>query len=96
MTKLSPAEAYQRHLQSERRNAAIERQRADYQEDIARLLELYANGSLRRPGTKPERKVKEATSYTTTRLAGGLESSLAADKAAKTRRDRRAARKAQG
>jgi hypothetical protein len=86
--RLTASETYARHAAQVRRNAAIERQRVEIQADIARLNDLYANGSLKRPGAKPEPQFKEATRFTVERLAGGLASSVAADKAAVTRRAR--------
>jgi hypothetical protein len=86
--RLTPAEAYNRQAAHDRRTAAIERQRVEIQADIARLNDLYANGSLTRPGAKPKPQFKEATRFTVERLAGGLDASVAADKAAVTRRTR--------
>ena len=86
--RLTSAQAYALHAQKVRRDAAVERQRAEIQADIARLNDLYANGSLKRPGAKPEPQFKEAARFTVERLAGGLASSVAADRAASTRRKR--------
>ena len=88
-----------------RRNEAIARQAEEIQADIARLQDLYANGSHKRPGAKPEPAFTEATSYKVTRLPGGASLSGRKGRAPKDtspeaeakrarRRERRAARKA--
>jgi hypothetical protein len=86
--RLSPAEAYKLHLQSVRRNAAIERQRQDYKADVARIQALYAEGAPRKAPAVVAPQFTEAGAYTVTRLPGGLKASAAADKAAATRRKR--------
>jgi hypothetical protein len=87
-SRLTTAEAYRRHAQQVRRNAAVERQRVEVQADLARLQELYANGSLKRKQAAPAPLFKEAATRTATRLPGGLAASVAADRAAAARRGR--------
>ena len=86
--RLTVAEAYKRHIKTVRRNAAIERQRVEVQADVQRLQDLYANGSLKRKQEAPAPTYKEADTYVTTKLPGGAKASLAAEKAAVTRRKR--------
>ena len=86
--RLTAAEVYKRHIQTVRRNAAIERQRQDYQADIARIQALYAEGSARKAPVEVKPQFKEAATYTVTQLHGGLAASVAADKAKVTRRSR--------
>jgi hypothetical protein len=86
--RLTPAQAYALHAAQVRRNAAIERQRVEIRADIVRLQALYADGSLCRRKTPVAPAFVEATRFTTERLAGGLKASVAADKAAVTRRKR--------
>ena len=103
LTRLTPAEAYKRQVQADRRQAAIERRTAEGQAEVARLLDLYANGSLKRRSAEAA-PVPEPTSYTVKRLPGGAalsgrkRSAASADEATEAkrakRRERRAARKA--
>jgi hypothetical protein len=86
--RLTSAEVYKRHIQTVRRNAAIERQRAEVQADISRVQALYQEGSKRRLQAPVEPSFKEATAYTVTQLPGGVKASKAAEKAAVTRRKR--------
>jgi hypothetical protein len=86
--RLTPAEAYKRHIQTVRRNAAIERQRVEVRADIERVQALYAEGSKRRLQAPVAPAFKESQTYTVQHLAGGLEASVAAEKAAVTRRKR--------
>jgi hypothetical protein len=88
LAKLTPAEAYKRHIETVRRNAAIERQRVEIQADIARVQALYADGAGRKEPVVAKPQYKEASSYTVTKLPGGLEASKAAEKGARTRRER--------
>jgi hypothetical protein len=88
LTKLTPAQTYALHLQKVRRQNAIDRMTAEVQADIKRVQALYTEGSTKRLQPAPEPTFKEATTYTVTHLAGGLEASVAASKAAKTRRAR--------
>jgi hypothetical protein len=99
-TRLAPAQAYALDAQRVRRAAAIERQRLDYQADIARIQDLYANGSLRKATPAVAPAFTEATSYTVTRLAGGAalsgrkRSVASGDEATEAKRARRRARRA--
>jgi hypothetical protein len=86
--RLTSAETYSAYIKRVRRNAAIERQRQDYQVDIARIQALYAEGAPRKTPVVVEPQFTEAAAYTTTRLSGGAKASAAADKAAVTRRKR--------
>ena len=86
--RLTVAEAYNRHIQTVRRNAAIERQRVEVQADIARVQALYTEGAGRKEAPKVKPQYTEATTYVTTKLPGGAKASLAAEKAAVTRRKR--------
>ena len=86
--RLTVAEAYKRHIQTVRRNAAIERQRVEVQGDISRVQALYTEGSLKRQQAAPAPTYKEAATYVTTKLPGGAKASIAAEKAAVTRRKR--------
>jgi len=86
--RLTVQQAYALHVERTRRNAAIERQRVEVQADIARVQELYTEGSLKRQQAAPAPTYKEAATYVTTRLPGGAKASLAAEKAAVTRRKR--------
>ncbi len=88
LTKLTPAQAYDLHVQTVRRNAAIERQRQEIQADIARVQALYTEGAGRREPVVAKPQYKEAAAYTVTRLPGGLDASVAAEKGARTRRER--------
>lgn len=88
VARLTAAQVYDLHNQKIRRDAAVERQRQEIQGDMARLADLYANGSLKRKQAAPEPQFKEAVARTVTRLAGGLAASVAADKAKATRRAR--------
>jgi hypothetical protein len=88
LAKLTPAEAYKRHIETVRRNAAIERQRVEIQADIARVQALYTDGAGRKEPVVAKPQYKEAAAYTVTRLPGGLEASKAAEKGAATRRGR--------
>ena len=99
--RLTPAEAYKLHIATVRRNAAIERQRQDYQADIARVQALYKEGSKRRLQAPAAPAVKEPEAYTVTRLPGGakaskrqLDMSPEAVARREKRRQQRAARKA--
>ena len=56
---------------ADRRNEAIARQATEVQADIARLQELYANGSLRKATPTVAPTYKEATTFTVKQLAGG-------------------------
>ena len=86
--RLTTAEVYKRHAQTVRRNAAIERQRQDYQADIARVQALYTEGSSRKAPVVAKPQFKQAATYTVTQLPGGAKASAAAEKAAATRRSR--------
>ncbi len=88
LAKLTPAEAYKRHIETVRRNAAIERQRLEVQADIARVQALYTEGAGRKEPVVAKPQFTEAKAYTVTRLPGGLEASKAAEKGAATRRGR--------
>ncbi len=88
LTKLTPAQAYDLHVQTVRRNAAIERQRQEIQADIVRVQALYTEGAGRREPVVAKPQYKEAAAYTVTRLPGGLDASVAAEKGARTRRER--------
>ena len=88
LTKLTPAEAYKRHIETVRRNAAIERQRVEVQADIARVQALYTEGAGRKEPVVAKPQFTEAKAYTVTHLAGGLNASMAAEKGAATRRGR--------
>ncbi len=86
--KLTASEAYNEHIKTVRRNAAIERQRQDYQADIKRVLALYAEGSTKRLQSTPVQTFTEAKAYAVVKLPGGLDASVAAEKGARTRRER--------
>jgi hypothetical protein len=86
--RLTSAEAYKRHIQTVRRNAAIERQRIEVRADIERVQALYAEGAPRKAPVEVAPQFTETSTYTVTHLAGGLKASVAADKAAVTRRKR--------
>ena len=86
--RLTAAEVYKRHIQTVRRNAAIERQRVEVRADIERVQALYAEGAQRKAPVEVKPQFKEAVTYTVTQLHGGLKASLAADKASATRRSR--------
>ena len=86
--RLTVAEAYNRHIQTVRRNAAIERQRVEVQADIARVQALYAEGAPRKAPVEVKPQFKEAATFTVTTLPGGLKASKAAEKGAVTRRKR--------
>lgn len=86
--RLTASETYALHATQVRRNAAIERQRVEIRADIERVQALYVSGSTRRLKTPVAPAFAEATRFTTERLAGGLKASVAADKAAVTRRKR--------
>jgi hypothetical protein len=88
LTKLTAAETYKLHLQKVRRQNAIDRMTAEVQADIKRIQALYAEGSTKRLQPAPEPTFKEAATFTTTRLPGGAEASVAAEKGARTRRER--------
>ncbi len=88
LAKLTPAEAYKRHIETVRRNAAIERQRVEIQADIARVQALYTDGAGRKEPVVAKPQYKEAAAYTVVKLPGGLEASKAAEKGAATRRGR--------
>ncbi len=87
-TRLTSAETYALYIKRVRRNAAIERQRQDYQADIARVQALYSEGAPRKAPTVAKPLFQEAPTFTLTQLPGGLKASVAADKAAVTRRKR--------
>jgi len=86
--RLTTAQAYNLHIQKVRRDAAVERQRQDYQADIARIQALYAEGAPRKAPVEVKPQFTQAATYTVTQLAGGLAASVAADKAKVTRRSR--------
>jgi hypothetical protein len=86
--RLTAAQAYNLHIQKVRRDAAVERQRQDYQADIARVQALYAEGASRKAPTVVKPQFKQAATYTVTQLPGGAKASAAAEKAAATRRSR--------
>jgi hypothetical protein len=86
--RLTAAETYKRHIQTVRRQAAIDRRTAEAQADIARVQALYAEGAPRKAPVEVKPQFKEAATYTVTQLHGGLKASLAADKASVTRRSR--------
>jgi hypothetical protein len=88
LAKLTSAEAYKRHIQTVRRNAAIERQRVEVQADLARLQALYTEGAGRKEPVVDKPQFTEAKGYTVVKLPGGLEASKAAEKGARTRRER--------
>jgi hypothetical protein len=88
LAKLTPAEAYKRHIETVRRNAAIERQRVEIQADIARVQALYTDGAGRKEPVVTKPQYKEAAAYTVVKLPGGLDASVAAEKGARTRRER--------
>ena len=102
--KLTAAESQKLQAKADRWASYIERQQTAIQEDLKRLQDLYANGSLVRRGAIAQPQFTEAESYTVTRLPGGInlsrkrgprvkdESPEAAAKREK-RRQRRAARK---
>jgi hypothetical protein len=69
--RLTPAQAYALDAQRVRRDAAIERQRLDYQADLARVQALYANGVGRKAKPVVEPTFTEATTFTVKQLAGG-------------------------
>ena len=86
--RLTASETYARHAAQVRRNAAIERQRVEVRAEIDRVQALYAEGSTKRLQPTPAPAFTTAARFTVERLAGGLASSVAADKAAVTRRAR--------
>jgi hypothetical protein len=86
--RLTSAEAYKRHIQTVRRNAAIERQRVEVRADIERVQALYAEGAPRKAPVEVAPQFTESATFKVTKLAGGLKASVAADKAAVTRRKR--------
>ncbi len=88
LTKLTAAETYKLHLQKVRRQNAIDRMTAEVQADIKRVQALYTEGSTKRLQPAPEPTFKEATQYTVTHLPGGAKASVAAEKGARTRRER--------
>jgi hypothetical protein len=88
LARLTPAETYNEYIKRVRRNAAIERQRVEVRADIERVQALYAEGSNKRLQPTPAPAFTEASAFTVNRLAGGLEASVAAEKATKTRRAR--------
>jgi hypothetical protein len=88
LARLTPAETYNQYIKRVRRNAAIERQRVEVRADIERVQALYAEGAPRKAPVAVAPQFTETTTYTVTHLAGGLKASVAADKAAVTRRKR--------
>jgi hypothetical protein len=86
--RLTASETYARHAAQVRRNAAIERQRVEVRAEIDRVQALYAEGSTKRLQPTPAPAFTTAARFTVERLAGGLASSVAADRAASTRRKR--------
>jgi hypothetical protein len=86
--RLTPAQAYDLHIQKVRRNAAIERQRVEVQADLARVQALYTEGAGRKEPVVVKPQFTEAKGYTVVKLPGGLEASKAAEKGARTRRER--------
>jgi hypothetical protein len=86
--RLTPAETYNQYIKRVRRNAAIERQRVEVRADIERVQALYAEGAPRKAPVAVVPQFTETATYTVTHLAGGLKASVAADKAAVTRRKR--------
>jgi hypothetical protein len=86
--RLTSAETYNEYIKRVRRNAAIERQRLEVRADIERVQALYAEGSNKRLQPTPAPAFTEASAFTVKRLAGGLEASVASEKAVKTRRAR--------
>jgi hypothetical protein len=76
MNKLTTAEAYALQVKKDRRAAALDR---NYGEAVV-------------VKTTEAPTFTPATTFTVTRLAGGMKARVAAEKAAKTRRERRAAK----
>jgi hypothetical protein len=86
--RLTPAETYNQYIKRVRRNAAIERQRVEVRADIERVQALYAEGAPRKAPVEVAPQFTESATFKVTKLAGGLKASVAADKAAVTRRKR--------
>ena len=86
--RLTPAEAYNEHIKRVRLQAAIDRRTAESRADTQRVLDLYTNGAPRKEPVVVKPQFTEAAAYTVTRLPGGLEASKAAEKGARTRRER--------
>ena len=92
-TKLTPAQAYAAQVKADRRQAALERiQDPIIQAEVQRISELYVSGGLNKKAKPQEPQFKEATTFTVTRLPGGVKASKAAEKAAATRRRNRKAK----
>lgn len=88
-TKLSPAAAYAKQKWEDRRQAALDRiNDPAIQAEVQRIQALYAEGAPRKAPVEVKPQFKEASTFTVTRLPGGLKASKAADKAAVTRRTR--------
>jgi hypothetical protein len=88
LTKLTPAEAYNEHIKRVRIQATIDRRTAESRADTQRVLDLYTNGAPRKEPVVVKPPYTEAAAYTVTHLPGGLEASKAAEKGARTRRER--------
>jgi hypothetical protein len=86
--RLTPAEAYNEHIKRVRLQAAIDRRTAESRADTQRVLDLYTNGAPRKEPVVVKPQYQEAAAYTVTHLPGGLEASKAAEKGARTRRER--------
>jgi hypothetical protein len=94
MKKLTAAQAYAAQVKADRRAAALDRQDPTIKADEARVREVYAGANalttadgrrrVARDGSSNENKRGPVAKVT--RLPGGLKSSLASEKAARTRR----------
>ena len=90
--RLTTAKAYDLYIKRVRRSAAIERRGGEVRADNQRIQALYSEGAPRKAPGASKPGFKEASTYTVIELPGGVKASLAAEKAAATRRARRAAR----
>ncbi len=88
LAKLTPAQAYNEHIKRVRLQAAIDRRTAESRADTQRVLDLYTHGAGRKAPVEAKPQYKEAAAYTVVKLPGGLEASKAAEKGARTRRER--------
>ena len=86
--KLTASEAYNLHVKKTRIQATIDRRTAESRADTQRVLDLYTNGAPRKEPVVVKPQYTEAAAYTVTHLPGGLEASKAAEKGARTRRER--------
>jgi hypothetical protein len=86
--RLTPAEAYNEHIKRVRLQAAIDRRTAESRADTQRVLDLYTNGAPRKEPVVVKPQFTEAKAYEVVKLPGGLEASKAAEKGARTRRER--------